>query len=78
MHKNRLSHLLAPALAALLLNPAQAQVKPAPVIPSTAARPDPTHATFILPKDLKWKKESLGQLQAPLYGEPDKPGPMAF
>ena len=63
-------------LAALLfaaVAPATAQTMPA--IPKTAVKPDPTHATFILPKDLKWKKESLGQLQAPLYGDPDKPGP---
>jgi len=53
--------------------PAAAQNQPA--IPKTAVKPDPTHATFILPKDLKWKRESLGQLQAPLYGDPDKPGP---
>jgi len=59
-------------LAAILM-PAAGQTMPA--IPKTAIKPDPTHATFILPKDLKWKKESLGQLQAPLYGDPDKPGP---
>ena len=73
MHTHHL--LLVPALAAVLLGPAQAQVKPAPVIPSTEVKPDPTHATFILPKDLQWKRESLGQLQAPLYGDPAKPGP---
>ena len=56
------------ALAAM---PAMAQT----TIPKTAIKPDSTHATFILPKDLKWKKESLGQLQAPLYGDPGKPGP---
>jgi hypothetical protein len=66
-------------LAAVLLCSAvvgaQAQVKPAPVIPPTAVKPDPTHAVYVLPENLKWKKESLGQLQAPLYGDPDKPGP---
>jgi hypothetical protein len=56
-----------------VLTPAMAQNMPA--IPKTAVKPDPSHATFILPKDLKWKKESLGQLQAPLYGDPAKPGP---
>ena len=64
------------ALAAFLLaaaTPAMAQ--PMPVPPKTAIKPDPSHATFILPKDLKWKKESLGQLQAPLYGDPNKAGP---
>jgi hypothetical protein len=68
-------------LAALLFAaeaPATAQTMsaiPPLSIPKTAVKPDPTHATFILPKDLKWKKESLGQLQAPLDGDPDKPGP---
>jgi hypothetical protein len=60
------------ALAATLM-PAMSQAMPA--IPRTAIQPDPTHATFILPKGLKWKRESLGQLQAPLYGDPAKPGP---
>ena len=69
---------LAVPLAALVLAaalPAAALAAVAPAIPKTAVKPDGTHATFILPKDLKWKKESLGQLQAPLYGDPDKPGP---
>ena len=65
------------AFAALLLaaaaTPTMAQ--PMPAIPKMAIKPDPTHATFLLPKDLKWKKESLGQLQAPLYGDPNKSGP---
>jgi quercetin dioxygenase-like cupin family protein len=67
--------LLALALigAAAAAGPAAAQDQPP--IPKTAVRPDPTHATFILPKDLQWKRESLGQLQAPLYGDPNKPGP---
>lgn len=65
------------ALAALMLAAvvAPAAAQPMPVVPKTAVKPDPSHATFILPKDLKWKKESLGQLQAPLYGDIDKPGP---
>ena len=45
-------------LAALLL--AAALPAAAQTIPKTAVKPDSTHATFILPKDLKWKKESLG------------------
>lgn len=61
------------ALMAIAALPAAAQNQPA--IPKTAVMPDKTHATFILPKDLKWKKESLGQMQAPLYGDPNKPGP---
>ena len=64
---------LAAALLCSAVVGAQAQVKPAPVIPSTAVKPDPTHAVYVLPENLKWKKESLGQLQAPLYGDPDKP-----
>ena len=59
--------------AAAIVVPAGAQDQPP--IPKTAVMPDPTHATFILPKDLKWKRESLGQMQAPLYGDPSKPGP---
>ena len=64
---------LAAALTLASVLSASAQDQPA--IPRTAVKPDPTHASFILPKDLKWKRESLGQLQAPLYGDPDKPGP---
>ena len=41
----------------------------------TPVKPDSSHATYILPKNLKWKVESLGQLQAPLFGDPTKPGP---
>jgi quercetin dioxygenase-like cupin family protein len=65
--------LFAFVLTAACALPAVAQTQPA--IPATAVKPDPSHATFLLPKDLKWKRESLGQLQAPLYGDPDKPGP---
>ena len=65
--------LLALALSAGCALPAAAQTQP--IIPATAVKPDPSHATFLLPKDLKWKRENLGQLQAPLYGDPDKPGP---
>ena len=61
------------ALAVLMLAAALPAARQ--TIPKTAVKPDSTHATFILPADLKWKKESLGQLQAPLYGDPDKPGP---
>jgi quercetin dioxygenase-like cupin family protein len=66
------------AFAALILAaalPAAALPVVSQAIPKTAIKPDSSHATFILPADLKWKKESLGQLQAPLYGDPDKPGP---
>ena len=63
--------------AALVLATAAlpAAAQPMPAIPKTAVKPDPSHASFILPKDLQYKKESLGQLQAPLYGDPNKPGP---
>ena len=54
---------------------AAAQPQPMPKLPATAVKPDPSHAIFILPKDLKWKIEDLGQLQAPLFGDPTKPGP---
>ena len=47
----------------------------AQVIPKTAVLPNPKHAMFILPKDLKWKREGLGQWQASLFGDPSKPGP---
>ena len=63
------------ALAILLLAAAAMPAAAQPVPPKTAVKPDPSHATFILPKDLKWKRESLGQLQAPLYGDLNKPGP---
>ena len=60
------------ALADLMAGPASAA---APAIPATAIAPDPTHASFTLPQDLKWTKEKLGQMQAPLFGDPGKPGP---
>jgi hypothetical protein len=63
------------AVALTLASVLSASAQDQPAIPRTAVKPDPTHASFILPKDLKWKRESLGQLQAPLYGDPDKPGP---
>jgi hypothetical protein len=49
---------LAIVLTAVCVLPAAAQnrIPPNP-IPKTAVKPDPTHATFILPQDLKWKKE---------------------
>jgi hypothetical protein len=50
---NAMRFVLGVLLAAAVLLPAIAQNMPA--TPKTAANPDPTHATFILPKDLKWK-----------------------
>jgi hypothetical protein len=76
MNKQKLrENVMRFAIAAILLAATACSAAAQPDIPKTAVKPDPTHATFILPKDLKWKKESLGQLQAPLYGDPDRPGP---
>ncbi len=63
------------SLAALLVigGSAAAQTKPL-VIPPTAIPPDPKSIVSVLPTDLVWKTESLGQLQAPLFGDPTKPG----
>ena len=58
-----------------LLGSLGATAAAAPKIPPTAVKPDPARATFLLPRDLKWKTESLGQLQAPLFGDPSRPGP---
>lgn len=44
-------------------------------IPPGAVPPDPANITSIPPESLAWKQESLGQLQAPLWGNPAKPGP---
>jgi quercetin dioxygenase-like cupin family protein len=62
------------ASAWIAVAPLGAQTGAAVAIPSTAIPPDPKSIIAILPKDLKWKKESLGQLQAPLFGDPSKPG----
>lgn len=35
--------------------------------------PDPSHITFTLPKDIKWKM-GTGSDQAVIFGDPDKPG----
>lgn len=65
---------LAPVAAAALLAGAL-PAQPIPLVPKTAVAPDPSRATFVLPHDLKWTKGGLGQMQATLYGDPDKPGP---
>jgi len=44
-------------------------------IPRTAVRPDPANIPVLLPQDLKWQDRGGGQWQAPLFGDPDKPGP---
>lgn len=49
----------------------------APATGATAAGnypvPDPSHITFTIPKDIKWKT-SGGSDQAVIFGDPDKPG----
>jgi hypothetical protein len=47
---------------------------PRVAIPPTALPLDPKSVIGIKPEDLKWKKEGLGQWQAPLFGDPSKPG----
>lgn len=40
-----------------------------------AAPPDPTHVSFVLPKDMKWEgNPSGGQVHVNLVGDPAKPG----
>jgi hypothetical protein len=68
-------HYLKAFLGAAALCGAAIPALGVPNLPATAVKPDPTHATVVLPKDIKWTKQGLGQLQAPLYGDPDKPGP---
>lgn len=42
---------------------------------SMPAPPDPTHIPFKLPQDIKWNGDpKRGELQAPLFGDPSKPG----
>ena len=67
----RLGGILAVVLVSLSGAALAAEIK----IPPTAVKPDPRRATYKLPADLKWKLESLGQWQAPLFGDPSKPGP---
>ncbi len=38
-----------------------------------APKPDPTHITFTLPKDIKWKTGN-GEDQAVIFGDPSKQG----
>ena len=38
-----------------------------------APKPDPSHITFTLPKDIKWKMGN-GEDQAVIFGDPNKPG----
>jgi hypothetical protein len=46
-----------------------------PSVPARAAALDPTIATYILAKDIKWVSNAAGTNQtAVLYGDPTKPG----
>ena len=64
-----------PSLFALTaLWPAALAAQP---IPPGALPIDPANITSIDTDKLVWRTESLGQLQAPLYGDPAKPGPYA-
>jgi quercetin dioxygenase-like cupin family protein len=36
--------------------------------------PDPTHIPFTLPQNIKWQGPANGELQAVLFGDPNKPG----
>jgi quercetin dioxygenase-like cupin family protein len=74
----RLSHLIGlTALSGLLLAaPALAETqeqllssKPAAGIPL----PDPSHIPIVFGKDIKWGGET-GEHQAPIFGDPNKPG----
>ena len=65
--------LVAVAAAVCLGTPAGAQTSPP--IPPTAVKPDPASIFAIAEKDLVWTKDPLGQMQAPLFGDPSKPGP---
>ncbi len=47
-----------------------------PLAAQTPAKPDPTHIPFVLPQDIKWHASAnVGEDQAPLFGDPSKPGP---
>ena len=62
-------------LAASLVSVVSAQTMPP--IPSTAIPPDPKSIVSLLEKDMKWTTDPLGQQQAVLFGDPNKPGPYA-
>jgi hypothetical protein len=40
--------------------------------------PDPTHIPFTLPADIQWTGPHGGEYLAPLFGDPNKPGPYGF
>jgi len=46
-------------------------------IPPTAIPPDPKNIVSLLEKDMKWTADPLGQQQAVLFGNPNRPGPYA-
>jgi len=68
-----LKNVVAVALA-LAATAAQAQDP----IPPTAVLPDPASIPVLLPSDLKWTDKGGGQWQAPLFGDPSKPGTYAI
>ena len=42
---------------------------------AASAPPDPTHISFVLPKDMKWEgNPTSGQVHVDLVGDPAKPG----
>ena len=47
----------------------------AQTIPPGAIKPYPSHVTVVLPADIVWRPAGTGQMQAPLFGDPAKPGP---
>jgi quercetin dioxygenase-like cupin family protein len=71
--KIRSAGAVALVLAAGLVSVASAQTLPP--IPPTAVMPDPSSIVALLEKDMVWTKDPLGQQQAPLFGDPSKPGP---
>lgn len=63
------------ALSNIVAWPLLATAAAAQTVPPTAIRPDPANIPSIRPEDLKWKDQGGGQMQAPLFGDPAKPGP---
>ena len=62
--------IMVAALIGSLTAGAQAQTPP-----PGAVKPDPANVTAMLPAEIPWRQTGTGQFQAPLFGDPNKPGP---
>jgi quercetin dioxygenase-like cupin family protein len=63
-------NFIRPALADTVVNSTTALTRSGPAATSIAL-PDPTHIRIVFGKNMKWNN---GEAEAPLFGDPDKPG----